>query len=88
MKKSLSLSEAQDLIKKAEQAFRHEECATCECYLGYVVQLEIDADDEGKAYLTSYKPDRGQIHSCLGCDPCPPGILYANYLRKKSAKLK
>lgn len=86
MKKSLSLSEAQDLFKKAEQAFRHEECATCECYLGYVVQLEIDADDQGRDYLKNYKPDRGQIHSCLGCDPCPAGILYTNYLRKRSKK--
>ena len=84
MKNRISLSEAQDLIKKAEQAFRHKECATCECYLGYVVQLEIDADDEGRDFLTSYKPDQAQIHSCLGCDPCPPGILYANYLRKRA----
>jgi hypothetical protein len=22
----------------------------------------------------------------LGCDPCPPGILYSNYLRKKSVR--
>jgi hypothetical protein len=83
MKKRLSLIEAQDYIRKAEQAFRHEDCATCECYLGYVVQLEIDADDEGQEYLKAYRPDREQIHACLGCDPCPAGILYANYLRKK-----
>ena len=88
MRKGLSLAEIKDSIRKAEQAFRHEDCATCECYLGYVVQLEIDADEEGKNFLTSYKPDRGQIHSCLGCDPCPPGILYANYLRKNTANLK
>jgi hypothetical protein len=85
MEKGLSLAEIQDLIRKAEQAFRHEECNTCECFLGYVVQLEFDADNEGKAYLQDYQSERNPIHSCLGCDPCSPGILYSNYLRKKSS---
>lgn len=82
MSEPLSISDIKLLLSEAEYTFRHEECATCECFLGYVVQLEIDADDEGREYLKSYKPDRGQTHSCLGCDPCSPGVLYSNYLRK------
>lgn len=81
---TLSVSDVKSLIKKAEESFRHQECATCECYLGYVTQLEIDSDTEGQEFLKSYQADRDQIHSCLGCDPCAPGILYANYLRKNS----
>lgn len=23
------------------------------------------------------------MHKCLGCDPCPPGDLYAEYTKKK-----
>lgn len=88
MENPLSLSEVRELIKKAEEAFRHQECDTCVCYLGYITQLEIDADDERKDYLKGYKGDREQIHSCLGCDPCHPGILYSNYLRNKSSNLK
>ena len=84
----LSVSDIKELISKAEEAFRHEECTTCECYLGYVVQLEIDSDPEAKKYLKEYQPDRDLIHACLGCDPCPPGILYANYLRKRTSRLK
>ena len=81
MSEGLLVSEIKDLIKKAEKSFRHEECATCECYLGYITQLVIDSGPEGQQFLKDYQPDRDQIHFCLGCDPCAPGILYANYLR-------
>jgi hypothetical protein len=79
----LTKEEVADLLNKAMNSFRHEECATCECYLGFLTQLEIDADQEGRQYLQEYLPPRDQTHACLGCDPCPPGILYAEYLRKK-----
>jgi hypothetical protein len=88
MKKTLSVSEVKEFIEKAESSFRHEECATCECYLGYVTHLKIDSTPESQQFLKEYEPDRDQIHSCLGCDPCSPGTLYANYLRKRSSRLE
>lgn len=81
----LPIDQIKELVTKAETSFRHDECATCECYLGYITQLEIDADQEGRQFLKETMPPREEIHSCLGCDPCPPGILYSDYLRKKSA---
>jgi hypothetical protein len=84
----LSLDTVKELIRNAESAFRHDECAACECYLGYVTQLELDADPEGRDFIRDYKPPRGQIHACLGCDPCPPGVLYSNYLQKLTVKPK
>ncbi len=83
MKDPLSASEAKSLIAKAEGTFRHEDCATCECYLGYVAQIVIDSGPGAKQFLQDYLPDKSEIHSCLGCDPCAPGILYATYLRKR-----
>lgn len=88
MEEGLSLTEVKKLINKAEEAFRHQDCDTCECYLGYLTQLEIDANQEGQQYLQEYVPDKNQIHYCLGCDPCSPGILYSNYLRKRSSRLE
>ena len=76
-------SEIKVLHNKAELSFRHDECVTCECYLGYITQLMIDSEPEARQYLKEYQSDHDQIHSCLGCDPCPPGILYTNYLRKR-----
>ena len=80
----LLVLEVKELINKAEISFRHQECAACECYLGYITQLMIDSEPEARQYLKEYQPDRDQIHSCLVCDPCSPGILYANYLRKRA----
>ena len=89
MSEPLSISDIKLLLSEAEYSFRHEECATCECYLGYVTQLKIDSGPEAQGnILKEYKPDRDKIHSCLGCDPCPPGTLYANYLRKRTSRLK
>lgn len=79
----LTQEEIADLLNKAEKSFRHEECATCECYLGYLAQLEIDASREGWQFIQENIPPKKEVHSCLGCDPCPPSILYAEYLRKK-----
>ena len=83
LKDGLSISEVKHYLEKAEFSFRHEECATCECYLGYVAQLKIDSGAEAQQFLKEYEPDHDKIHSCLGCDPCSPGILYTAYLRRK-----
>jgi len=83
MRDSLSLSEVKEYIKKAEKSFRHEECRTCECFLGYVTQLQIDTEQEAKQFLMDYQPPREEIHTCLGCDPCAPGILYTQYIIRK-----
>jgi hypothetical protein len=78
----LSVSEIKALILKTEESFRHQECATCECYLGFITQLEIDADQEAQEYIRDIQPPKELVHSCLGCDPCPPGILYEDHLKK------
>ena len=84
MNSPLSVSDVKEIIREAEESFRHEDCKTCECYLGYIAQLKIDSDQEAKEFIEGYMPERKQIHSCLGCDPCPPGVLYTTYLRRKN----
>ena len=81
MEETLSASQVKALIKNAIDGFPHAECATCECFLGYLTQLEIDADPSSQPILLKHKPDRLEIHTCLGCDPCPPADYYAEYLR-------
>jgi hypothetical protein len=86
MNNFLSLSEVKRLIEEAELTFRHQECAICECYLAYITQMELDADPQAQQYLQDYQQHQELVHACLGCDPCPPGIIYSDYLRKKSRK--
>ena len=84
----LSVAEVKDLIQAAETSTRHEDCLTCECYLGYLTQLGMDADPEARSYLENLQPSKDQVHSCLGCDPCPPGVLHSTYLRKRNKPLE
>ncbi len=79
----MTQTQIQTRLAEAEASFPHTACLTCECFLGYVAQLHLDADEEGRKLLTAYKVDRRQIHSCLGCDPCPPGDLSVAYTREK-----
>jgi hypothetical protein len=82
VKDSLSVSQVTTLIDSVIDAFPLEECATCECFLGYVTQLERDSEKSIRLFLKSHKPNRAEIHSCLGCDPCPPADMLAGYLRE------
>jgi hypothetical protein len=80
----VSRTEIDKIISDTVETFPHDACSTCECFLGLIVQLELDSDSNDKSLLSSYKPKPGEVHSCLGCDPCPPGDGYAAYLRSKN----
>ena len=81
----LTRDELQSLLTQVEESFPHarEVCSTCECFLGYTAQLRIDSDPAEKALFVPFKVKREDMHKCLGCEPCPPGDLYAGYMLKK-----
>jgi hypothetical protein len=79
----LGRDEIQALLQAAEKSFPHGECNTCECLLGYIAQLRIDSDSASKDLFIPHKVDCASMHCCLGCDPCPPGGLYAEHMLKK-----
>ena len=79
----MTKTQIQTRLAEAETSFPHTACLTCECFLGYVAQLRLDADEDGKELLAQYKVERDKMHSCLGCDPCPPGDLSVAYIREK-----
>ena len=79
----LQRDEVQTLLQTAKNSFPHGTCSTCECFLGYLAQLRIDSDPVSKDLFTPFKVDHKDMHNCLGCEPCPPGDLYAGYTLKK-----
>ena len=79
----LPRAETQTLLQAAEASFPHGACNTCECFLGYLAQLRIDSDPADKDLFVPFKVDLKDMHKCLGCEPCPPGELYAEYMLKK-----
>ena len=78
----LSCEEVNAFLEVAADSFLHDECMTCECFLGYVTRLRVDANNDSQDLIAKYQVERSTVHSCLGCDPCPPGNLYAEYVRK------
>ena len=84
----LNRDEIQTMLHEAEDSFPHGMvCNSCECFLGYIAQLRIDSDSADKDLFTPYKVSRNEMHHCLGCDPCPPGDLYAEYMQKKARSI-
>ena len=57
------------------------ECRTCECFQGVLVQFEISAAGDVSDLTGPHRVETERLHGCLGCDPCPPGDLYADCLR-------
>jgi hypothetical protein len=64
-------------------ALPSEACCSCECFLGYIAQRQIDGPRELKALLAEYRVERDATHSCLGCDPCPPADALVTYLQSR-----
>ena len=84
--RKLTRAEVQAFLAVAADSFPHDDCRTCECFLGYAAQLRSDAGAGGRELVSSYQVDPESMHSCLGCDPCPPGDLYAEYMRDKRGR--
>jgi len=76
-------NELHELLSQVEGSFPHGACNTCECFLGYLAQLRIDSDSADKGLFIPFKVDRMDMHHCLGCEPCPPGDLYAEYVKRQ-----
>lgn len=83
MDRGLTREQVSGLIRQAVDSFPHRECAACECFLGYLTQLRLDSEDSSKMLVAEYQPGRGEVHACLGCDPCPAADLFAQYLIEK-----
>lgn len=79
----LSSTEIEKILSDTEESFPHAACNTCECFLGFVTQLNLDSNSSCESLLIPYKPKPGEIHSCMGCDPCPPGDRFAAYMSCK-----
>ena len=82
MDKQLTRDEINTLVENLARAFQHDECGTCDCFQGFLTQLELDHGEGASDITRKYKPAGKRMHGCLGCDPCPPGAAFAEYLRR------
>ena len=83
MKAEITRDDVKQAIEQAEEGVPHDECLRCDCFQGFLVQLEIDAAVDVSDLTGKLRVAREEMHGCLGCDPCPPGSMFADYLRRQ-----
>jgi hypothetical protein len=72
---------------------REEKCCACECLQGALVELKLALEElpegsEQERLLTAIgkATHAGAPHACLGCEPCNPGDILANFYREQQAQ--
>jgi len=85
------------LIEKTWQSLQpaldEEKCVGCECLAGALLELRLaleelpaGADQAEILALVTAALKRGERHACLGCQPCNPGDILANFYRDQQAQ--
>jgi len=72
--------DVENLVADTLRRMPRRECRTCDCFLGFLTQLELDAEDDVNDITRALKVPQARMHGCLGCNPCPPGAAFAAYL--------
>ena len=57
-------------------------CRTCDCLQAALAHLELDGDEELRAFIAPHRVPPDQMHGCVGCDPCPPAATWSLLLRE------
>ena len=83
MSKSLTRAEVRELVAETAASFAHNECRCCDCFQGFLTQLELDAFEDVSDILLPYRVEKSDMHGCLGCEPCPSGAAFSEYLKSR-----
>jgi len=75
------MNQIDEYCKKIRESAIKNDCWTCDCLQGFIVQLLIDLEKDDVSKLEELIKEKSSLHSCLGCDPCPPGELFTEYLK-------
>ena len=78
----------------ALQPFVHEEkCSACECLQGALMELRLSLEEfpasperEQRLVEIGKAMHAGAPHACLGCEPCNPGNILADFYRQQQAQ--
>lgn len=75
-----------------QPALGEEKCASCECLQGALVELKLTLDElpastEQETLLAAVDQAMRvrEPHACLGCEPCNPGTILADFYRAQQA---
>lgn len=82
----LTREEVEAHVREVTSSLPRDACRTCDCFQGFLTQLEIDCEDDVSDITGTWKVGREGMHGCLGCKPCPPGAVFAQYLNAGQRK--
>jgi hypothetical protein len=82
-RKPLTAEDIGALLVRLKDALTRPECRSCECLQGFLSQMELDAAPDAKPLLTKQRVPPKKICACLGCEPCPPAAIFAEYLLRR-----
>ncbi|MBL7071101.1 MAG: hypothetical protein ISS26_02880 [Candidatus Omnitrophica bacterium] len=82
-RKYCTLGNIENHLRRLKKWYKEEKCRTCDCFQAALTQFELDGGDKVKNKLNNMKVFKDRMHSCLGCDPCPPGEIFSSYLKTK-----
>jgi hypothetical protein len=82
-RRRLTKAEVEGFLARLRNEVARPECWSCECVQGFLAQLELDAAEDAKPLLAGHRTAPAETHRCLGCEPCPPADVFAEYLMRK-----
>jgi hypothetical protein len=53
---------------------------------GFLAQLELDAAEDAKPLLAAHRTSARETHRGLGCEPCSPADIFAEYLMRRQGR--
>lgn len=65
-----------ELLKELSRYLIVDKCMACECLHAALMQLRLE-HPELAGGINRFAEEK--LHSCLGCDPCPPADLWKKY---------
>ena len=78
--KPLTKGDVEALLARLDNAVTRRECRSCECLQGFFAQMALDAEEDAKRLPAQRQVMPKRMHACLGCEPCRPAEIFAEYL--------
>ncbi len=79
----------EQIWRTLQPSVEKEQCAGCECLQGTLVELRLALDDlppdarsDALAEAIGAAMSKADRHACLGCEPCPPSAMLADFYRE------
>ena len=81
MTELLQSDEAERWVDRLTLSVARKECRSCECFHALLTKVRHDCP-EAATIAVPLQISTKNMHHCLGCEPCAPGDVFADYLRR------